>query len=71
MAAVQMAMLGGLPYSAVRDAILAHPTMPEGLAALFANVPPVSASNSKPNAGRRPPAPGRAEANEPVLKEAL
>ncbi|HUA36363.1 MAG TPA: hypothetical protein VMA09_22335 [Candidatus Binataceae bacterium] len=27
MAAVQMAMLGGLPYTAIRDAVIAHPTM--------------------------------------------
>jgi hypothetical protein len=40
MAAVQTAMLGGLPYTVFRDAILAHPTMAEGLAALFSSVPP-------------------------------
>lgn len=39
MSAVQLAMLARLPYQRVRDAILAHPTMAEGLAALFANVP--------------------------------
>ena len=43
MAAVQMAMLGGLPYTAVLDAVIAHPTMPEGLILLFGNVPPISA----------------------------
>jgi len=37
-AAVQMAMLGGLPYTALRDGILAHPTMAEGLNLLFATV---------------------------------
>jgi pyruvate/2-oxoglutarate dehydrogenase complex dihydrolipoamide dehydrogenase (E3) component len=42
MAAVQMAMLGGLPYTAIRDAVIAHPTMPEGLILLFNNVPPIS-----------------------------
>lgn len=36
---VQIAMLAGLPYTALRDAILAHPTMAEGLGALLANVP--------------------------------
>jgi pyruvate/2-oxoglutarate dehydrogenase complex dihydrolipoamide dehydrogenase (E3) component len=36
MAAVQTAMLGGLPYSALRDAIFAHPTTAEGLTGLFA-----------------------------------
>lgn len=35
MGCVQIAMLGGLPYTALRDAILAHPTIPEGLIALF------------------------------------
>ena len=39
MAAVQTAMLGGLPYTVLRDAILAHPTMAEGLNALFAAIP--------------------------------
>ena len=38
-AAVQTAMLGGLPYTVLRDAILAHPTMAEGLNGLFAAVP--------------------------------
>jgi len=40
MAVVQMVMLAGLPYTELRDAILAHPTMAEGLGALFSNVPP-------------------------------
>jgi hypothetical protein len=40
---VQTAMLGGLPYTVLRDAILAHPTMAEGLGPLFAEVPPPSA----------------------------
>jgi pyruvate/2-oxoglutarate dehydrogenase complex dihydrolipoamide dehydrogenase (E3) component len=35
-AVVQVAMLGGLPAQALRDAMLAHPTMAEGLNALFA-----------------------------------
>lgn len=39
MAAVQAAMLGELPYPKLRDAILAHPTMAEGLGPLFSNVP--------------------------------
>lgn len=39
MAVVQTAMVAGLPYTALRDAILAHPTMAEGLNALFGNVP--------------------------------
>lgn len=34
-ATVQVAMLGGLPYQSVRDAVLTHPTMSEGLNLLF------------------------------------
>lgn len=41
MAVVQMTMLAGLPFTALRDAILAHPTMAEGLTVLFASVKPV------------------------------
>ena len=39
MSAVQTSMLGGLPYTVLRDAILTHPTMAEGLGSLFAAVP--------------------------------
>ena len=39
-APVQVAMLGGLPYTILRDAIFTHPTMPEGLIPLFSLVPP-------------------------------
>lgn len=39
MGCVQIAMLGGMPYTALREAILAHPTIPEGLVALFSTVP--------------------------------
>jgi pyruvate/2-oxoglutarate dehydrogenase complex dihydrolipoamide dehydrogenase (E3) component len=38
MTAVQTAMLGALPYTVFRDAILTHPTMAEGLGSLFAAV---------------------------------
>lgn len=37
-AVVQTAMLAGLPYTGLRDAILTHPTMAEGLNVLFASV---------------------------------
>lgn len=47
MAVVQMAMLGGLPYTAVRDTVIAHPTMPEGLILLFGKVPPVSRQTTR------------------------
>jgi pyruvate/2-oxoglutarate dehydrogenase complex dihydrolipoamide dehydrogenase (E3) component len=39
LAAVQTAMLAELPYPRLRDAVLAHPTMAEGLGFLFSNVP--------------------------------
>jgi len=39
MAVVQTAMLAGMPYAGLRDAIIAHPTMAEGLGDLFSNVP--------------------------------
>lgn len=39
MAVVQAAMLAGMPYTKLRDAILAHPTMAEGLGPLLASVP--------------------------------
>jgi pyruvate/2-oxoglutarate dehydrogenase complex dihydrolipoamide dehydrogenase (E3) component len=39
MAVVQTAMLAGMPYTGLRDAIIAHPTMAEGLGPLFSNVP--------------------------------
>jgi pyruvate/2-oxoglutarate dehydrogenase complex dihydrolipoamide dehydrogenase (E3) component len=35
MGCVQIAILGGMPYTALRDAILTHPTIPEGLISLF------------------------------------
>ena len=39
MSAVQIAMMGGLSYMALRDAVLAHPTLVEGLHMLFASAP--------------------------------
>jgi pyruvate/2-oxoglutarate dehydrogenase complex dihydrolipoamide dehydrogenase (E3) component len=39
MAVVQTAMIGGLPYTVLREAIFTHPTMAEGLNSLFAAVP--------------------------------
>jgi len=32
-------MLADLPYTKLRDAVFAHPTMAEGLGPLFSNVP--------------------------------
>jgi pyruvate/2-oxoglutarate dehydrogenase complex dihydrolipoamide dehydrogenase (E3) component len=39
MAVVQVAMGAGLPYTALRDAVLTHPTIAEGLIGLFSAVP--------------------------------
>ncbi|HEX4458035.1 MAG TPA: mercuric reductase, partial [Polyangia bacterium] len=39
MSAVQLAMLGNLPYTAIRDAVLTHPTLTEGLVQLFSSAP--------------------------------
>src|SRR5215469_3892228 len=46
MVAMQTAMLGHLPYTVLRDAILTHPTMSEGLNQLLATVPPKSTRTS-------------------------
>jgi pyruvate/2-oxoglutarate dehydrogenase complex dihydrolipoamide dehydrogenase (E3) component len=47
-AVVQTAMLAGLPYPVLREAVLAHPTMAEGLGSLFAAVPSRSAPAATP-----------------------
>jgi pyruvate/2-oxoglutarate dehydrogenase complex dihydrolipoamide dehydrogenase (E3) component len=39
MATVQTAMIAGLPYTALRDAMWAHPTLVEGLGPLFSSEP--------------------------------
>jgi pyruvate/2-oxoglutarate dehydrogenase complex dihydrolipoamide dehydrogenase (E3) component len=51
MSAVQIAMNGGLPYTALRDTILTHPTLVEGLIPLFSSVP----ANSKLETGAGAP----------------
>ena len=38
MPVVQIAMIAGLPYTALRDAVLTHPTLAEGLIPLFSSV---------------------------------
>jgi pyruvate/2-oxoglutarate dehydrogenase complex dihydrolipoamide dehydrogenase (E3) component len=40
MATIQTAILTGTPYTTLRDAIIAHPTMSEGLVFLLHAVPP-------------------------------
>ena len=41
MSSVQIAMLANLPYTALRDAILTHPTMVESLNMLFVSAPSI------------------------------
>ena len=52
MAAVQVAMIAGLPYTALRDAVLTHPTLAEGIGALFSSEP------SAQNQSKRMASPG-------------
>jgi pyruvate/2-oxoglutarate dehydrogenase complex dihydrolipoamide dehydrogenase (E3) component len=51
-AVVQTAMLAGLPYTELRDAIFTHPTMAEGLNVLFANVPAARRTERNHEAGQ-------------------
>jgi pyruvate/2-oxoglutarate dehydrogenase complex dihydrolipoamide dehydrogenase (E3) component len=39
MAVAQTAMVGGIPYTVLRDTIWTHPTAAEGMSGLFANLP--------------------------------
>jgi pyruvate/2-oxoglutarate dehydrogenase complex dihydrolipoamide dehydrogenase (E3) component len=39
MGCVQIAIIAGLPYTTLRDAVLAHPTLTEGLHPLFSSAP--------------------------------
>ena len=48
MAAVQTAMISGLPYSRLANAAPAHPTMAEGLSMLFSSTPPRSVQQITP-----------------------
>jgi pyruvate/2-oxoglutarate dehydrogenase complex dihydrolipoamide dehydrogenase (E3) component len=48
MSAVQTVMLSKQPYTVLRDAILAHSTMAEGLTVLFAEVPARSTARAIP-----------------------
>jgi pyruvate/2-oxoglutarate dehydrogenase complex dihydrolipoamide dehydrogenase (E3) component len=54
MAAVQIAMIAGLPYTALRDAVLTHPTLVEGLIPLFSSA--ASVQNASETGGARLPA---------------
>jgi pyruvate/2-oxoglutarate dehydrogenase complex dihydrolipoamide dehydrogenase (E3) component len=46
MAAVQVAIIAGLPYMALRDAVLTHPTLAEGLIPLFSSTPTIHNPNA-------------------------
>jgi len=51
MAAVQVAMIAGLPYTALRDAVLTHPTLAEGIGVLFSSEP--AAQNQRTRAAKQ------------------
>jgi pyruvate/2-oxoglutarate dehydrogenase complex dihydrolipoamide dehydrogenase (E3) component len=44
LSSVQIAMVAGLPHTVLRDALLTHPTLVEGLIPLFSSVPSVQKS---------------------------
>ena len=46
MSGVQIAMVGGLPYTALRDSAIAHPTLVEGLHSLFIATPTLSSETA-------------------------
>ena len=48
LSSVQIAMMAGLPYTALRDAMLTHPTLVEGLIPLFSSAP---SSEAAPQTG--------------------
>jgi len=47
MTSVQVAIIADLPYTALREAILTHPTLVEGLIPLFSSTPSVQKSISR------------------------
>jgi pyruvate/2-oxoglutarate dehydrogenase complex dihydrolipoamide dehydrogenase (E3) component len=53
MAVAQTAMLGGIPYTVLRDTIWTHPTAAEGLLGLFASPPsaPAHGHAARPGIG--------------------
>jgi pyruvate/2-oxoglutarate dehydrogenase complex dihydrolipoamide dehydrogenase (E3) component len=46
MSAVQLAMVGGMKYTALRDTAIAHPTLVEGLHSLFITTPALSSGTA-------------------------
>jgi pyruvate/2-oxoglutarate dehydrogenase complex dihydrolipoamide dehydrogenase (E3) component len=55
MSAVQIAMIAGLPYTKLADAILAHPTVMEGLNPLFMSAPSAAKSAAASGTSQREP----------------
>jgi pyruvate/2-oxoglutarate dehydrogenase complex dihydrolipoamide dehydrogenase (E3) component len=54
MAPVQVAMTAGLPYTALRDAVLTHPTLAEGLIPLFSSAASThKATDATASSGKR------------------
>jgi pyruvate/2-oxoglutarate dehydrogenase complex dihydrolipoamide dehydrogenase (E3) component len=47
LSSVQITMVAGLPYTALRDAMLTHPTLVEGLIPLFSSIPLKSGQQHK------------------------
>ena len=47
LSAVQIVMTAGLPYTVLRDAMLAHPTLVEGLISLFSSAPSALSQQSR------------------------
>ena len=50
MSMIQVAMMGDLPYTALRDAIFAHPTLAESLNNLFARLAPPAVASPEASA---------------------
>jgi pyruvate/2-oxoglutarate dehydrogenase complex dihydrolipoamide dehydrogenase (E3) component len=64
MVVAQTAMLGGMPYTVLRDTIWTHPTAAEGLLGLFAN-PPAAPAPQPPVSSRSVPG-GRPVSSAPA-----
>jgi len=55
MTSVQIAMTAGMPYTALRDAVLTHPTLVEGLIQLFSSTPAAAKySDTETDSGEPP-----------------
>jgi pyruvate/2-oxoglutarate dehydrogenase complex dihydrolipoamide dehydrogenase (E3) component len=54
MPTVQITMAGGLPYTLLRDSVIAHPTIAEGLGPLFSTVPPAILNQAMTRASANP-----------------